>query len=668
MKITDRCKEFLKNMLKGHDHLINHSNATDAEAKAAILQSYVKMLEKPSIRERLAAYTRFSYLSGISTHVINAISQTMQIGMQPLLRASRGDFREAGAMLEGITTGFMEAFPRFVTTFKSRPFNLDAKGQKAFDISSNKYVEALFSYPIRTTAALDEGLGAVLERMEFNAMRQRIANKFPDEFFKRQGMSKDAFVKQLEDIALGKIPPNQSWQQTLADLSPELSQQLNEFKMFNSFRSRLGNAAIDKLAKQMVQAKDAIPELNLVVPFVTTPTNVWKEAMGYLPGLGMARVGQAKKDIKLLQARRETLLDKANNATNPDTQARYLEQAARLQGEMNFKQSKIPDFYVQQMMGAGLMFSAYSMVNSGVLTGHYSSDPAERQRQITAKIPPMSIKVTNPITGKEQWISYQKLEPVATVLGLVADTMQGLKEGRISGKGLEIKDFLKIVGTNMVDKTFTEGLSKLMLAMQESDRYAESFVVSLTNPIVPAIVNQIARLEDDVKREIRDPELANWIVNSLKSRIPVVRKELPAQVNLLGQEQDLGTVGGQVTGFNVEGADREAVNKLFDNPYLKITRTTRSVGGLELTGEQYAEMENRIGDLTAQLLQPYANNPGFNAIPRPLQAKEIKRVVTEVRKQERLATLGRLIQDPQQLAKYYAKELSKYGLQEDVAD
>lgn len=662
MKITDKCKEFLRNMLKGHDHLINHSNATDAEAKAAVLQSYVKMLEKPSIRERIAAYTRFSYLSAISTQVINAISQTMQIGMQPLLRASRGDFREAGAMLEGITTGFMEAFPRFVTTFKSRPFNLDAKGQKAFDISSNKYVEALFSYPIRTTAALDEGLGAVLERMEFNAMRQRIANKFPDEFFKRQGMSKDAFVKQLEDIALGKIPPNQSWQQTLADLSPELSQQLNEFKMFNSFRSRLGNAAIDKLAKQMVQAKDAIPELNLIVPFVTTPTNVWKEAMGYLPGLGMARVGQAKKDIKLLQARRETLLDKANNATNPDTQARYLEQAARIQGEMNFKQSKIPDFYVQQMMGAGLMFSAYSMVNAGVLTGHYSSDPAERQRQITAKVPPMSIKVG------DQWISYQKLEPVATVLGLVADTMQGLKEGRISGKGLEVGDFLKIVGTNMVDKTFTEGLSKVMLAMQEPDRYAESFVVSLTNPVVPAIVNQIARLEDDVKREIRDPELANWVVNSLKSRIPGLRKDLPAQVNLVGQEQDLGTVGGVVTGFNVENADREAVNKLFDNPYLKITRTTRSVGGLELTGEQYAEMENRIGDLTSQLLQPYANNPGFDALPRPLQAKEIKRVVTEVRKQERLATLGRLIQDPQQLAKYYAKELAKYGLQEDVAD
>lgn len=662
MKITDKCKEFLRNMLKGHDHLINHSNATDAEAKAAVLQSYVKMLEKPSIRERLAAYTRFSYLSGVSTHVINAISQTMQIGMQPILRASRGDFREAGAMLEGITTGFMEAFPRFVNTFKARPFNLDAKNQKAFDISENKYLEALFSYPIRTTAALDEGLGAVLERMEFNAMRQRIANKFPDEFFKRQGIPKDAFIKQLEDIALGKIPANQSWQQTLADLSPELSQQLNEFKMFNSFRSRLGNAAIDKLAKQMVQAKDAIPELNLIVPFVTTPTNVWKEAMGYLPGLGMARVSQAKKDIKLLAARRETLLDKANNASNPDTQARYLEQAARLQGEMNFKQGKIPDFYVQQMMGAGLMFSAYSMVNAGLLTGHYSSDPAERQRQITSKVPPMSIKVG------DQWISYQKLEPVSTVLGLVADTMQGLKEGRISGKGLEVTDFLKIVGTNMVDKTFTEGLSKLMLAMQESDRYAESFVVSLTNPVVPAIVNQIARLEDDVKREIRDPELANWIMNSLKSRIPVVRKDLPAQVNLLGQEQDLGTVGGQVTGFNVENVDTEAVNQLFNNPYLKVTRTTRSVGGLELTGEQYAEMENRIGDLTAQLLQPYANNPGFNALPRPLQAKAIKQVITDVRKQERLATLGRLIQDPQQLAKYYAKELAKYGLQEDVAD
>jgi tRNA isopentenyl-2-thiomethyl-A-37 hydroxylase MiaE len=68
------------------------------------------------------------------------------------------------------------------------------------------------------------------------------------------------------------------------------------------------------------------------------------------------------------------------------------------------------------------------------------------------------------------------------------------------------------------------------------------------------------------------------------------------------------------------------------------------------------------------MLQPYANNPGFNAMPRPLQAKLIKNTITEVRKQERLATLGRVIQDPQQLAKYYANELTKYGLQSDVGD
>ena len=658
MKISDRCKEFLKNLLNSQDQLLNHSAASESEAMAAILQANLKLLEKPTFRERIGAYVRNSYLSGLSTQVVNLINTTTQMLMQPVLRASRGQFGEAAAMMEGMASGFSEAFPRFMGAVKSRGPDLDFANPKQFDITGNKTAEAILTFPTRLTGAADKAFSAVLERMEFNALRHRVANRFPDEFFRRNNTTRQAFLKEIENIALD-AEKNPLWLQKLSDLSPELHQQIVEFNMFNVFRSRLGNSALDQMGKAVIKAKEITPELNLIVPFITTPINVVKEAGGYVPVLGMLRVRQAKKDIVALKQRLAVQEEKMLNAVVPETQAKYAEQAARTRGEIAFKQNKIPDFYVQQLMGAGLMMSTYGMVANGMITGHYSNDPAERQRQITSKIPPMSIKIG------DNWISYARIEPVATLMGLVVDTMQAYKEKRVRNEELAAADIAKIVGHNLTDKTFTEGLAKFFLAAQEPERYLESFLVSMTNPIVPALSAQIARIEDDVKREIRDPDLATWTLNSIKSRIPGMRGDLPAQVNLLGQEQNLGTTGSQLTGFTTNKVDRELVNQLFDNPYLKLTRTTRNIGGLELTGEQYANLEREIGGYTEQVASMLANNPGFVQLSRPLQAKLFKGVITQIRTEVRRNALSELVQDPELRAQYILNEQAKLGLQPD---
>ncbi len=667
MKISERCIEFLKGMTGSFDNLLNNTAATDAEAMEAVAKSMTNALRNPSYRERIGSYVRNSYLSGISTQVVNLVNQFSQILMQPILRASTGKFGEAAGMLQGIATGFGEAFPRFMSTIKQRPMNIDTTQQTAFDITKNKTADAILTFPTRMTGALDEAFSAVLERMEFNAMRNRIANTMPDEFFKRQNKTRAEFVKELEDIALGNKEGG-PWLNRLADFNPELHQQLTEFKMFNVFRSRLGSSALDSMGRMISKAKETTPELNLIVPFVTTPINVIKEAGGYIPGLGALRMRQAKLDIKALQGRLSNFEAKAIEASNPESQAKWLEKAARVRGEIAFKQQKIPEFAVQQLIGAGLMGYTYSLVKSGAITGHYSEDPAVRQGQIASKIPPMSIKIG------DQWISYSRVEPVATLMGTVVDLMQAYKEKRVKNEELTASDFAKVIGNNLTDKTFTEGLSKMFLAMQEPDRHLESFIVSMTNPVVPTIVSQVSKIEDNIKREVRDPELSTWIINNLKSRLPGLgvnpynRGTLPAQVNLLGQEQDLGTLGGSLTGFNVAPAERAAINQLFDNPYLKVSRTTRKVGGLELTGEQYSDLEQRIGALTQQAAGILATNAGFMSLSRPMQAQLMKSIITEIRGTERLRTLGTLVQDPELRAKYMYMELAKQGLQEDIGD
>ena len=203
--------------------------------------------------------------------------------------------------------------------------------------------------------------------------------------------------------------------------------------------------------------------------------------------------------------------------------------------------------------------------------------------------------------------------------------------------------------------------------MQEPNRYLESYIVSLTNPLVPAIVNQVARLEDPIRREIKDPDLQQWIINSLKSRLPGLRETLPEQVNLLGQTQEMGR-GSVLTGIQVTPVERQATQALFDNPYMRMDRMDRKIGGIELTGEQYADLENRVGDQMNTVAAILVRNPGYMALSRPLQAQMFKGVAEDVRKAERLRTLSVLIQDPEKRSTYILNELRKRGAQQDIED
>jgi hypothetical protein len=673
--ITQKCAEFLANWVKATDDIMTNPVLSPGEAGAAVSDAATKVLKEPSIRERIGAFIRNSYLSAISTQVVNFVSQTAQLALAPVTRALAGRPSEGLAMLRGIGEGFTEAFPRFMAGLSKRTEDFDGNTHQAFDIVKNKYGDAVLTYPQRITGALDQAFSAVLERMEYRAMIHRIEQKFPDEYFARRGTTRAEFIKELDDIAMKNKDGNATMLQYLEGRDPALRYQLENFAAFNTFRTPLGKSLIDKGGQLMAEAKNIAPELNLVVPFLRTGINIAKEAGGYIPGGGLLRVRQAKLDIKDINeklakvtAQRLQAQDRLDNAVFPaqieKAQARVEQldkRIAKLEGERTFKEEKIPEFYAQQAMGAGFMLATYGMVQQGLVTGHYSSDPSTRASQIASGVPPMSIKMG------DRWVSYDRIEPFSTVMGLVVDSMNALKTGRMKGESPGVGSIFKIVGQNFLDKTFTEGLGKAMLAMQEPDRYLESYLVSLTNPVVPAILNQIARMEDPIRREIKDPDTANWILNNLKSRLPGLRETLPEQTNLLGQTQRMN-VGSVLTGIQVTPLEREVSQAIFDNPYLRMAPMDRKVGGLELTTEQYADLTNRAGDQLNRAATMLAQNPGFLALSRPMQARLVQGVAEQVRKAERMRTLSVLVQDPEKRAEFVLNLLTKRGLQQDVLE
>jgi hypothetical protein len=665
--ISQKCVDFLANLADNIDQLYTNPAVSRSEAAQAAAEAMTNSLKDPTVRARVGTFIRNSYLSALSTQVVNFANNLVQVVAAPVLRAAGGRPGESVAMVQGITEGFLEAFPRFFGGLGRRTEDFDGNALTNFDIVRNKYADAALTYPQRVTGALDQAFSAVLERMEFRAMLHRIENKFPDEYFVSRGTTRQAFVKDLQDVAMKRYDGNAGFLKLLEARDPALYQQLQEFAAFNTFRNPLGRALIDRMGTAISKAKNEAPELNLVVPFIRTGVNVFKEAGGYIPGAGMLRVRQAKKDIADLEnqiskltAQETTAREKAANAMFPGQAESWLAKAEnfqkrrqKLEGTAAFKEEKIPEFYAQQVMGAGLMMATYGMVESGMITGHYSTDPATRNRQMASKVPEMSIRIG------DRWVSYNRVEPFSTIMGLVVDGMQALKEGRIKGEGPGVSDITKIVGVNLLDKTFTEGLGKAMLAIQEPDRYGAAYAVSLTNPVVPAVVNQIARIQDPVQRETKDPELTNWIMNNLQARIPGIREQLPVATNVVGQERQLS---GTVTGIQNVPVNQDSINKLFQNPYLSVGTMQRTIGGLDLSTEQYAQMQATVGQYTNQALSYLADNPGFTAMPQSIQADLVKGIITDIRTQVRFGTLSNLVQDPAMRAKYVLNEMRKMGL------
>ncbi len=85
--------------------------------------------------------------------------------------------------------------------------------------------------------------------------------------------------------------------------------------------------------------------------------------------------------------------------------------------------------------------------------------------------------------------------------------------------------------------------------------------------------------------------------------------------------------------YYLDGIDDETI---FDNPYLRMAPMDRKVGGLELTTEQYADLTNRAGDQLNRVATMLAQNPGFLALSRPMQARLVQGIAEQVRKAERM--------------------------------
>jgi len=168
------------------------------------------------------------------------------------------------------------------------------------------------------------------------------------------------------------------------------------------------------------------------------------------------------------------------------------------------------------IIGAGLTGTALALAQDGAMTGGgLYLTPEQRAAKLAAGWQPYSWR----IDGK--YYSYQRIEPVAKVLGIGTDIFE------LATKTKDEQDKAKIMmlavmlfGNATVSTTYMSGLSNAMQALVDPVRRGENFLEQYAMSLVPKAIGQAAVIADPHKREI------DGVVDAIQSQLPIFRERL----------------------------------------------------------------------------------------------------------------------------------------------
>lgn len=176
-------------------------------------------------------------------------------------------------------------------------------------------------------------------------------------------------------------------------------------------------------------------------------------------------------------------------------------------------------------MGTMLMSIAMDQAMNGRATGQGPVDPQERNLFDREGKQRYSIKIGN------EWVAFNRIEPMGTVFGLGADLVEIVTNSDADQESVE-EAFAAAVfaaANAVTSKTYMQGMADLMQAISDSKRYGEGYVRGLVGATVPAGVAATARLMDPYMRQAWD------IVDTIKRRTPGLSEGLPLRRDLWGR-------------------------------------------------------------------------------------------------------------------------------------
>ena len=286
-------------------------------------------------------------------------------------------------------------------------------------------------------------------------------------------------------------------------------------------RSMIGEVQNSRIMNQWFLG----PILRSQVPFIRVPTNIlaWyadRQIAAPIRGFRDLSIGVRQGWRKL----RSTIDDDIN----------YVPRTAKEAVQQQKNMGKLTT-------GLGFTYMAYNLAMSGTVSGGGPTSSQMRRAWEAEGWKPYSIKVG------DEWVSYLRGDPASMFLGSMADAVESLRfvDGVDNLDEIEIDDLLftgaASIYKQLDDRTFFRGIENLITLASSDDDFAKATALKNTvGNIVPYgnMLNSLKKFAGDDYQRYVDPdqEVFAFMVDSWKSKIPGLSKELEPRFDFLGNE------------------------------------------------------------------------------------------------------------------------------------
>jgi hypothetical protein len=338
----------------------------------------------------------------------------------------------------------------------------------------------------------------------------------------------------------------------------KISRAAREESVYRVFQKELG-----PVGKSIAQFRESHPSIKAVIPFLRTPINIVKYGLERTP-LNYLRI-------------------------------------AKLMGEKTLKGAALADELANATVGSMIAATAFMFAKEGQITGAGPQNRAERDLKYRQGWQPYSIKIG------DEYHHYGRFEPVGMVVGMAADIAEIWDKLDEKDQDDIAQLLIRAMAMNLSNKTFLKGVSDILGAMFDPDRYLESYSKRFAASGVPSF---FASIERGVDPELRD---AQTVVDALMARTPGLSKYLPARVDLWGDpiKAEGTTVARMISAAYRSKVKDNPIDKELERLKLYPGMPSRKIGDIELTPRQYHDYAKMAGKEAKRMLMKEVKSSGW---------------------------------------------------------
>lgn len=509
-------------------------NLLEGAKKSGLSQAEIarKILELPSFEERVAMMNQpgvidaflevwiNNLLTNLSTHVVNAGSNTMNIMLALSDRkvASLFGGKVSGVQYKGMLSGVYSCFSDSLALAYKSAQNTIAEKEKivgqgaailvkpaeALERMSESFAklrgaeaEEIFKFEIdpRMKAFKAETFGIeskqglwgwIGQAIDVIGEYERIAGRAlmtSDQWFKGANYRMELYAQAYqtaedEGLSYKSTEFIERVNKIISNPPEYIHDMAEDFAALNTFTSELGplGEAFKKWARRN-------PVGRIIAPFIGTPTNIVLRSIERTPMAPLS--ARFRADIAAGGARRQIAL--ARIAT-----------------------------------GSAIMGTAAMLAGAGLITGAGPKDKALRDMWYASGKQPWSIKIW------DTWYSYNRFDPIGALLGMVG-RWQELAGSMDETSAAEITLNMFLAFSNVfLDKTYLIGVSGLFAAIRDPVREGPRFARGLSATLIPRGIAQWERIYEPKVREVH-----GWL-DAIQSEVPFISENLPPMRNIFG--------------------------------------------------------------------------------------------------------------------------------------